>query len=629
MSRIFGIDTSVHTGLFDYAKAKAKGVKWVVAKGTDVGSATNAGFVDAQFVNSYHNAKAQDLIFGAFHWMDARRDGAYQANYYLDNIYKKYNIDLPPILDFEEHEGISQGKAYIEQTRIWLNIAEQATGRIPIIYTARWFTNNFYSADMAWMYRYPLWVAYYANVDIPLLPRAWSDYLIWQYASNASYPYYTTSGGNGYDWGSKQAGLDMNWFKGTMDDLLRLANMSDPIVVDPEPEPEPLSLLFKAKVTAEIGLRVRNAPSLDGEHLSSLSFGEVVEVFAEQDGWYRISATEQKWSMAQYLEKIIENPTPVLKPIGKVKITKANQWINVRSNPGTMYEIVGTIPVGTVVEYYVESTNWLRISATESKWIYKPLTDPYYEVLLPIVVAPEPEPEPIEEIGELDYLYLPFREELGFPITQYFGSNPGWYPSAGGHNGIDWGIAPGNEIFAMRRGQVIRADYNPDGYGVSIWIQHFDDANHKTGVSIYGHMRTVYVRVGETVEAKQRIGLSNGELSNPYRGFSTGAHLHAELRLDKQAPQVPGGYKYNAVNLIPLLRSWDLPNGKALEPQGYGYVTASKLLIRTGAGISYKNYGYEYLTNSTKVTIYDEKNGYYRISPTLNKWSSASWINIM
>lgn len=625
MSRILGIDTSVHTGLFDYAKAKAKGVKWVIAKGTDVGSATGAGFVDAEFENSYHNAKAQDLIFGAYHWMDARKDGTYQANYYLDNIYRKFNIDLPPVLDWEETEGISQGKAFIEQARIWLHIVEQATGRVPIIYTARWYTNNFHSSDMAWMGRYPLWVAHYSNVDIPLLPTAWSDYLMWQYASNASFPYYTSRGGNGYDWGSKQVGLDMNWFKGTMDDLLQLAKKSDPIVVSPAPEPEPSKPLFKAKVNATSGLRVRNQPNIDGEQVGSLTFGQVVEVFAEQNGWYRISAVEQRWSMGEYLEKIVENPTPVLKPIGKVKITKADQWINVRSNPGATYTIVGTIPVGTVVEYYVESTEWLRVSATESRWIYKPLTDPYYEVSLPIIIAPE-EPEPIEEIGELEYLYLPFKEEMGFPITQYFGSNPGWYPSARGHNGIDWGIPPGNEIFAMRKGQVIRADFNPDGYGMSIWIQHFDAQNHKAGVSIYGHMRRVDVRVGDTLESKQLIGLSNGELSNPRRGFSTGAHLHAELRLDKQAPQVPGGYKYNAVNLIPLLRSWDLTNGKPLEAQGHGYVIASTLVIHTGAGLGYKSYGYEYLTGGTKVTIYDEKNGFYRISPNLNKWSSVSWI---
>lgn len=620
MSQILGIDTSVHTGLFDYAKAKAKGVKWAVAKATDVGSATNAGFIDAQFDNSYHNAKSQGIIFGAYHWMDARRSGEYQANYYLDNIYRKYKIDLPPVLDWEESEGIAKGKAFIEQTRIWLNIVESATGRVPILYTARWYTDNFYSVDMAWMNRYPLWVAHYANVSYPLLPKAWTDYMMWQYASNASYPHYTKSGGNGYDWGSQQKGLDMNWFKGTMDDLLRLAKGEAPIVVDPPPDPDPVIPLFKGKVTATLGLRIRNKPAISGLQVGSLLYEQVVEIFAEKNGWYKISPTEEKWSLGEYIEKIDENPSPELKPIGKVKITKADQWINIRSNPGTIYPIVGTIPIGSVVDYYVETSQWLRVSATESKWIYKPLTDPYQE---PVVV----DPNPIVEAGEqVEYLYLPFNEEMGFPITQYFGTNPSWYPSSKGHNGIDWGIPPGNEIFAMRRGQVIRADYNPDGYGLSVWIQHFDSEGRRAGVTIYGHMRRVDVRIGDTVEAKQRVGLSDGELSNPYRGFSTGAHLHAELRLDKQAPQVPGGYKYNAIDIIPLLRSWDLQEGKLLEPKGQGKVTASTLLIRTGAGINFRPYGYEYLTNGAEVTIYDEKNGFYRISPNLNKWSTASWI---
>ena len=76
MAKVFGIDTSTYTGLFDYAKAKAKGAEWVIFKGTDVGSATNAGFVDNQAFNSYNNARAQNLLVGSFHWMDARRSGS-------------------------------------------------------------------------------------------------------------------------------------------------------------------------------------------------------------------------------------------------------------------------------------------------------------------------------------------------------------------------------------------------------------------------------------------------------------------------------------------------------------------------------------------------------------------------
>ena len=66
------------------------------------------------------------------------------------------------------------------------------------------------------------------------------------------------------------------------------------------------------------------------------------------------------------------------------------------------------------------------------------------------------------------------------------------------------------------------------GYGQWIRIRHDDGA-----ISVYGHMETLDVSVGERVVAGQKIaGMGN-------RGFSTGPHLHFEIHPDGQSAVDP------------------------------------------------------------------------------------------
>ena len=85
------------------------------------------------------------------------------------------------------------------------------------------------------------------------------------------------------------------------------------------------------------------------------------------------------------------------------------------------------------------------------------------------------------------------------------------------HAGIDIANAVGTPILAVMDGVVI--DSGPaSGYGNWIRIQHEDGS-----ISVYGHMETLAVGVGQSVVAGQNIaGMGN-------RGFSTGSHLHFEI----------------------------------------------------------------------------------------------------
>ena len=152
----------------------------------------------------------------------------------------------------------------------------------------------------------------------------------------------------------------------------------------------------------------------------------------------------------------------------------------------------------------------------------------------------------------LTKLYYPCDRE--YPITQYFGENPPYYPTSKGHNGIDLGTIPGTPIYCVADGIVEVAREDAVGYGRHIRIRH----SH--GITIYGHLSKMNVCVGDTVIGKQLIGLSGGSTDDPFSGYSTGPHLHFEYRWDKPAPQIPGGYVYNSVDPLHLFVMWDEQN---------------------------------------------------------------------
>ena len=88
------------------------------------------------------------------------------------------------------------------------------------------------------------------------------------------------------------------------------------------------------------------------------------------------------------------------------------------------------------------------------------------------------------------------------------------------HAGIDIANSNGTPILSVMDGTVI--DSGPaSGYGNWIRIKHDDGS-----MSVYGHMESLDVAVGERVTAGQKIaGMGN-------LGFSTGTHLHFEIHPD-------------------------------------------------------------------------------------------------
>ena len=109
---------------------------------------------------------------------------------------------------------------------------------------------------------------------------------------------------------------------------------------------------------------------------------------------------------------------------------------------------------------------------------------------------------------------LPLRGVLSSPF------GPRW---GGFHPGIDIAAPTGDPIRAAGAGTVVFATWD-GGYGQVVRIDHPDGVR-----TVYAHLSRILVNEGDAVAAGQTIGLVGST------GFSTGPHLHFEVRLGGSA----------------------------------------------------------------------------------------------
>lgn len=143
-------------------------------------------------------------------------------------------------------------------------------------------------------------------------------------------------------------------------------------------------------------------------------------------------------------------------------------------------------------------------------------------------------------------------------ITQRFGQNPAFYKPMKGHNGIDYRtkfadtplghiyvypLTPGRVIEVgdqdiYRNGKLVARN----GYGRFVRIQHDDGAQ-----SVYAHLEKWYVKVGQRVDLKSIMGLTDNT------GRSTGSHLHVGYRPKGWEKTYNNGY-YGYIDFYSMLK---------------------------------------------------------------------------
>lgn len=138
----------------------------------------------------------------------------------------------------------------------------------------------------------------------------------------------------------------------------------------------------------------------------------------------------------------------------------------------------------------------------------------------------EPERPPVTAVAEPAGPVtrgISFEEPVrGFAVNSRFGMRRlGGEPGVRMHKGIDIAAPQGTAVYSSAEGEVLRIGRQPAGYG------NFIELRHPNGMTtLYAHLSRIDVASGDRVGGGERIGLVGST------GYSTGPHLHFEVRRD-------------------------------------------------------------------------------------------------
>ncbi|MCM3886954.1 GH25 family lysozyme [Frankia sp. R82] len=170
----------------DWNAARASGLSFVYIKATE-----NTEYTNQYFTGDRDAATRAGLAVGAFHY--ARPSASIgtaveQAKHFVSVIGRTRTAgSLPPALDLEETGGLAPG-ALAAWTRAFLEEVESETGRIPLIYTSRWFWTDPMGNTRDFT-RYPIWFAIHNDQAAPgAVPGGWPGWAVWQYSSSGTVP---------------------------------------------------------------------------------------------------------------------------------------------------------------------------------------------------------------------------------------------------------------------------------------------------------------------------------------------------------------------------------------------------------------------------------------------------------
>lgn len=152
-----------------------------------------------------------------------------------------------------------------------------------------------------------------------------------------------------------------------------------------------------------------------------------------------------------------------------------------------------------------------------------------------------------------------------YTITQTFAEHLEWaadHPGTVYNGGIDLYSAI-REICAAFPGTVERVSFQANGYGNYVMLRH------EWGFSIYAHLDRLCCNVGEKVAAGDMIGIMGST------GFSTGIHLHFEIRDLTNTVLDPSEYfAAEPINAHSPLTAVTAPDGGNLRKEPLGeYLT--------------------------------------------------------
>jgi murein DD-endopeptidase MepM/ murein hydrolase activator NlpD len=163
---------------------------------------------------------------------------------------------------------------------------------------------------------------------------------------------------------------------------------------------------------------------------------------------------------------------------------------------------------------------------------------------------PTPGPQPISlwrpplydtpwALGPFDHFYFnrPIAaDEVNWPVADYrYGGD--FFGSDIVHTGIDIPSPTGTPVLAAANGLVVWAGYGlfsgesdpDDPYGLAVTIRHNFGYEGKRLYTVYAHMDEILVNVGQEIKSGDMLGMVGTT------GFTTGPHLHFEVRMEQNS----------------------------------------------------------------------------------------------
>src|SRR6478736_58670 len=171
----FGVDLSGYQPVVDWDKVVASGIAFAFVKATE-----GTTLVDRAFASHWTEAKAANVLRGAYHFFRPKVDAVAQARLFLAQLADPG--ELPPVLDVEVVNGVAPAQI-AAGVGAWIDVVASALGR-PLIYTSPSFWNALpAAAELA--DRADLWVAHW-DARTPASVSGWQKWTFWQFTNKAT-----------------------------------------------------------------------------------------------------------------------------------------------------------------------------------------------------------------------------------------------------------------------------------------------------------------------------------------------------------------------------------------------------------------------------------------------------------
>jgi lysozyme len=184
------IDISHNVRVSDFNLVRNSDILAVIHKSTEGGD-----WIDPSYAERRVQAESAGLLWGAYHFGTRQYSGARQAQSFL-NVVRPTPRTLIA-LDFEYNDPNPNNTMTLAQAEEFVRVVQQATGRLPMVYThARW-ANGLKSGRRGLRLKEPvgpnsilarcdLWLA--DHREEPEVPYAWQDrgWKLWQYLADES-----------------------------------------------------------------------------------------------------------------------------------------------------------------------------------------------------------------------------------------------------------------------------------------------------------------------------------------------------------------------------------------------------------------------------------------------------------